>query len=86
MANNEGQQVDTLPIQLYGHDGLLVRKVAVDADGKLIITGGGGTIYFVENGNDLELWWNSTLVHSWTVTPVAPVGRRASLWAMLINN
>jgi hypothetical protein len=41
---------------------------------------------FVKNGNTIEFWWNGTLVHSWTVTPVAPVGRRASLWAMLINN
>jgi hypothetical protein len=44
------------------------------------------TIYFTENGNTLELWWNGSLVHSWTVTPVAPVGRRASLWFLLPNN
>jgi len=25
--------------------------------------------YFVENGNVLELWWNGTMVQSWTVTP-----------------
>lgn len=24
------------------------------------------------NGNTLELWWNGTLVESWTVTPVTP--------------
>lgn len=28
---------------------------------------------FAVNGNTLELWWNGTLVQSWTVTPVAPV-------------
>jgi hypothetical protein len=41
---------------------------------------------FVINGNTYELWFNGVLVHSWTVTPVAPVGRRASLWFLLPNN
>jgi len=27
---------------------------------------------YAVNGNTLELWWNGTLVESWTVTPVAP--------------
>lgn len=27
-----------------------------------------GTNGFVENGNALELWWNGTLVQSWTIT------------------
>lgn len=42
----------------------------------------GGTVYFVENGNTLELWWNGSLVHSWTVVPAMvgkPVGLLLSL-------
>lgn len=37
MADKEGQQVDTLPIQIYGWDAdnNAVVKIAVDADGKM---------------------------------------------------
>jgi hypothetical protein len=40
MANFEGKQKDTLPIQLYGLDGSTIRKVAVDSNGKVKVTGG----------------------------------------------
>jgi hypothetical protein len=36
------------------------------------IPGTNTTAKFVDNGNTLELWWNGTLVQSWTVTPVTP--------------
>jgi len=44
MAEREGYQIDTLPSQLYGRqsDGT-VTKLAVDSDGKLIVSGGGGS-------------------------------------------
>jgi hypothetical protein len=54
--------------------------------GNFDYTGSSSGTYFTENGNTLELHWNGSLVHSWTVTPVAPVGRRASLWFLLPNN
>jgi hypothetical protein len=77
VANFEGHQKDTLPVQAYGLDGLVIRKVAVDADGKVKITG--ITDRFVENGNTLELWWNGSLVHSWTVVPAGNVGKPMGL-------
>ena len=40
-------------------------------------------LYFVENGNALELWWKTTLVQSWTVEPVVLSPRRTSLWFLL---
>jgi hypothetical protein len=40
--------------------------------GKFDKVGGKADAYFVENGNVLELHWNGSLVHSWTVVPVAP--------------
>ena len=27
---------------------------------------------FVDNGNTLELWWKSTIVQTWTVSPTPP--------------
>ena len=36
--------------------------------------------YFVENGYTLELWWKSTLVHSWSVdAPTIGVGQPMGL-------
>jgi len=40
MANAQGQQKDTLPVQAYGIDGAVIRKIAVDSDGKVKISGG----------------------------------------------
>lgn len=37
MANKEGQQIDTLPVQAYGLDGATIRKLAVDENGKVIV-------------------------------------------------
>ncbi len=50
-ASREGQQVDTLPVQIYGTFGSIIKKVAVDTDGHLQVdilsggAGGGGTQY-----------------------------------------
>jgi len=33
MARNEGQQVDTLPTQMYGHDGSDIQKLSTTLDG-----------------------------------------------------
>jgi hypothetical protein len=39
---------------------------------------------FAKNGVDtLELWFNSTRVQSWTVTPTVMAPRRASLWFLM---
>ena len=47
---------------------------------KLDITGiGVKDAYFLENGNTLELWWNGSLVHSWTVVPAGNVGKPMGL-------
>jgi len=42
--------------------------------------GEGTEWYFVENGYTLELWWKSTLVHSWSVdAPTIGVGQPMGL-------
>jgi hypothetical protein len=42
-------------------------------------------VYFKENGNTLELWWKSVLVHEWTAVPAPPpVGSPMGL-ALLIT-
>lgn len=42
-----------------------------------------GNTYFVENGDTLELWWNGSLVQSWTVTPPATSGTPIGLLLVL---
>ena len=78
----------TKRVLLYGWDGSSKVRLSVDASGYVKIdptnldsrylmldfsnlptTSSEG---FAVNGNTLELWWNGTLVQSWTVTPATP--------------
>lgn len=82
MARVEGKQIDTLPSQMYGVqlDGTIT-KMAVDSDGKLKVS----PMYFVENGNTLELWWNNCLVQSWTATIEQEAGSPFGLLLAITN-
>lgn len=62
MASKEGEQLDTFPSQLYGIYNGLPKKIAVSADGKLEIEGGGLPTTGLDT-NDVPMWNGSEWVY-----------------------
>ena len=90
MARAEGQQVDTLPMQMYGVDADgVIRKIKVNASGEFILSDkfvpyvdGNADVYYKKNGYTLELWFQDVMVTSYTIDEPDPpaVGTPFGAW------